>query len=427
MKKLFALLLASYLSAPLTIISTEKTPDLSPSETFAFLKPLAHQLTYFQTIPKRPVLFQDTFSYKDPNLTTLAGSLPAGKPLDIIKLSINSDGIPIFTLIDGAMIPASQSLVYDHVIRYQTPVTQTFWLTDQVKVYDSPLDLTPKENPTIKPYQSVTVTEKAQTYRGNYYKVDPHGWLFEEDISDTNQKMQGVKQLLESKYHKAGLSVYLKDLTSQSVVGTNQTQPLYSASITKLPLLYYVQKALDEGKISLTDQFIYKAEVNTFTGAYSPSGSGYLPKKANNKPYTLEELLKATAQHSDNVATNILGYYVANQYDETYHQTIKARLGIDWDMVERQVTAQIAGQMMAALYEQNGIVLDYLSDTAFDNTRIAKHLDVRVAHKIGDAYDFHHDVAIIYTDRPYVLSIFTENISYDEMTAISDDIYAILK
>ena len=34
-----------------------------------------------------------------------------------------------------------------------------------------------------------------------------------------------------------------------------------------------------------------------------------------------------------------------------------------------------------------------------------RDLPVKVAHKIGDAYDFRHDVAIVYTNSPYVIAI----------------------
>ena len=54
-------------------------------------------------------------------------------------------------------------------------------------------------------------------------------------------------------------------------------------------------------------------------------------------------------------------------------------------------------------------------------------IDVPVAHKIGDAYDFKHDVAIVYTDSPFILSIFTDKEGYDKITSIADDVYGILK
>ena len=66
----------------------------------------------------------------------------------------------------------------------------------------------------------------------------------------------------------------------------------------------------------LSDEYQYTSAVNGFPGAYDPDGSGKISKMPDDKNYSLENLLKAVAQNSDNVATNILGYYVTNQYDK---------------------------------------------------------------------------------------------------------------
>ena len=98
-------------------------------------------------------------------------------------------------------------------------------------------------------------------------------------------------------------------------------------------------------------------------------------------------------------------------------------------MDTRDGSAQMAGQVMAALYKENptGVVLESLSNTAYDGERISKNIDVKVAHKIGDAYDFKHDVAIVYSGSPYVISIFTNHASYDKISNIADDVHNILK
>lgn len=82
---------------------------------------------------------------------------------------------------------------------------------------------------------------------------------------------------------------------------------------------------------------------------------------------------------------------------------------------------------MEAIYYQNGQIISYLSATDFDDNRISKNISVPVAHKIGDAYENRHDVAIIYGKSPYILSVFTDNASYEDITQISDDVYSILK
>jgi len=171
----------------------------------------------------------------------------------------------------------------------------------------------------------------------------------------------------------------------------------------------------------------YVNEVNHFEGDYEPSGSGTLDKKADDKDYSIETLLKDVSKHSDNVATNILGYYVANKYDQQFYSKINAISGINWNMEQRQLSSRAAANVMESIYYQNGQIIGYLSDTDFDDKRISKNISVPVAHKIGDAYDYRHDVAIVYANSPFILSIFTENASYDDITEIADDVYSILK
>ena len=90
-------------------------------------------------------------------------------------------------------------------------------------------------------------------------------------------------------------------------------------------------------------------------------------------------------------------------------------------------SAQMAGLMMEAIYNQSGYVLESLQSTQFDNQRIARDIPVPVAHKIGDAYDFRHDVAVVYADSPFVLSIFTDQSDYETISKIANDVYGILK
>ena len=98
-----------------------------------------------------------------------------------------------------------------------------------------------------------------------------------------------------------------------------------------------------------------------------------------------------------------------------------------WDVEKREASAEMAGNVMEAVYQQNGPIIDALSSTKYDDQRIARDLPVKVAHKIGDAYDFRHDVAIVYTNSPYVIAIFTDHSNYDTISNISKDIYEVLK
>ena len=202
---------------------------------------------------------------------------------------------------------------------------------------------------------------------------------------------------------------------------------MYSASVTKIPYLYYTQEQLNNHSLSLDKKLKYIAAVNDFAGAYDPEGSGSISKSANDKEYSVQDLINGVAKESDNVAHNILAYYTSNQSDSQFQNTIEKIAGKKWDVESRQASARMAGNVMEAIYEQNGMIIDALSQTNYDNQRISKNINVKVAHKIGDAYDFKHDVAIVYADSPFIIAILTNNSDYDTISKIADDVYGVLK
>ena len=202
---------------------------------------------------------------------------------------------------------------------------------------------------------------------------------------------------------------------------------MYAASVTKLPVLYYVQEKIDQEEYSLTEGLQYIDKVTDFKGSYSAEGSGTLGKTADNRHYRIDELINKTAKESDNAASNLLAYYITNQFDAAFYEEITAIVGQKWDMSSRQASAQMAGMIMEAIYHQSGYILGSLQNTEFDNQRIARDIPVPVAHKIGDAYDFRHDVGVVYTDSPFILSIFTDQSDYDTISEIADDVYELLK
>lgn len=422
MKKLLVLMILPVFLTPLTIISTEKEWELTNEEQMAFLARPAH----FTGLPKNPRLFGETLAYGDQDLTQVSTLLPADRSLVITDLVINDQLLPVFRLETGDFIEASQLFLFDDVELSRQDINQTLWLKEGATAYDKPYVIGAKTVETgLKPYQKVTATAVAETYSGIYYRIEDKGWVAAQDLHD--DAVAAVQALLLSKYQKDHLGIYVKRLDDAAVAEVNADKVMYGASVAKLATIYEVQEALNQGRVQLTDQFKYVDAVNHFPGAYDPAGTGDMSKTPDDKDYSVDELLKALTKTSDNVASNMLGFYVTNQYNKTFHTDIWLLAGQRWDMVERDLSAKMAGQLMEALYLQGGEVLSALSETAFDDTRIAKEIPVPVAHKTGDADEFRHDVAIVYAERPFVLSILTENATYEDITAIANDVYDLLK
>ena len=427
MRKLLALFLVPVFFAPLQIDSSEKNvKDASSQVKYQLTQTLTNQILDYTSIPKNPITMAKVVVYQDQNLTEMIGTIPPKTTLDISHMTINNNLKPVFELADGSFILASQQEIFSDLVLSEDAYQADFWLKPGFSVYQQPYLIgTSAVTTLLEPYTKVHVIKKAKTFSGVYYKISDYGWVSAEFLSNTDNRMEKVQQLLDSQYQHSKISVSVKQLSTKLSAGVNQEQMMYSASISKLPLLYYVQHLLDEGKISPEDKLKYVAEVNSFKGAFDPSGAGSISKVADEKDYSVEQLLKAISQESDNVATNILAYYIADQYGKEYQEFMAAYPG--WDMDHRNLSAETAANLMVAIYEQNGQIIDYLSHTRFDDQRISKDIDVQVAHKTGDAYDFRHDVAIVYSEEPFVLSIFTENTSYDDISRIAKEIYTILK
>lgn len=406
--------------------STEIPFKLTAQEEYELTQTVYDQ--YFQTIPQNPNVFQTETLYSDLELTDVAGQLQPNQAFSITDVAVNSKKELVFQVDNTSYILADTSKLFADVVLAENLVEQTYWTNKNVVVLSSPIANQAKEVKTdLKSYQAVNVSKIATTPLGDFAYIADKGWIAMDNLSTVDNRMEAVQDLLTQKYSKNNIGIYVKQLSTGQSAGLNQDKVFYSASIAKLPILYYVQEQINAGQVDLTTKVKYTAESMVFPGAYVVGGSGSLSKTPDNKEYSVEELINKTAKESDNVASNLLSYYVTYQFNDDFYQNITAITGSKWDMFTRETTAEVAGKMMEALYEQEGYVLESLISTQFDNQRISKDIAVPVAHKIGDADDVKHDVAIVYAESPFVLSIFTDKSSYDEITQIANDVYGILK
>ncbi|MDW8682570.1 serine hydrolase [Streptococcus suis] len=424
-KKLFIWILPALFSISV-IDSTEIPFQLTAQEEYELTQTVYNQ--YFQVVPQNPNVFQVENLYSDLELTQVVGQLKPNQAFSITDVTVNPKKELVFQIDNASYIVADTHKLFDDAVLAETLVEQTYWTNKNITVLSSPISNQAKEVKTdLQSYQPVNISKIATTPLGDFAYVADKGWLDMGDLSATDNRMDAVQEMLNQKYSKDTIGVYVKQLSTGQKVGVNQDKTFYSASIAKLPILYYVQEQINARQVDLTTKVKYTVESMSFPGAYVVGGSGSLSKTPDNKEYSIEELINKTAKESDNVASNLLSYYVTNQFDDNFYQLTTAVTGSRWDMVTRETSAEVAGNMMEAIYYQNGYVLESLLSTQFDNQRISKDIAVPVAHKIGDADDVKHDVAIVYAESPFVLSIFTDKSSYDEITQIANDIYGILK
>lgn len=374
---------------------------------------------------ERPLTLTDIQTYSDAVLTIKAKKIAVKTPSNIVKVNKKE-----LKLTDDAFLKTSSD-----ILKISKPSSQVFYTVVETHVFYKPL--TAYDNlvyDTLSAGVKVKVDKTVTTNFGDYYRVlfddGTTGWIDAKNATSQNPKLEKVQVLLNQKYNKPSYSIYVKDIDSGFTAGVNPSQKMYSASLSKLPILYWAQKQVNQGIANLNNQLVYSEQVNGWTGAFQPEGTGLLPKVADNQSYSLLDLINRTAKDSDNVASNMIAYYETKQFSADFQRDITAISGEPWNPVGREASSEMVGRVLAALYDEGGNAFDALVGTDYDADRIPANLPktLKVAHKIGTAYEFNHDAAVIFTDSPYILVIETTNSTDStELAGISKDIYEVMK
>ena len=422
MRKFLVILLLPIFLKSVQVVSTENQVIIPKQEVYSLTHAPYH--FYYQDTIESPKFYGETPVYSTEDLINESGKVNAETTLTVTEWRLNKQGQPVFKLSNNQFVMADKRLLYDSSI--VNNFSKRVWLEPGFVVYNSPYDQQELKS-TLASYQEVEADMSIFAEGREFLHIKQKGWISTNYISDDDNRIQKVQEFLSANYQNEQFSIYIKQLSTGKEAGINENQKMYAASIMKLLYLYYAQEKINQGDVQLDTALKYVPEVNEFPGSYKPEGSGSLPKTADNKEYTIKDLITKTAKESDNVAHNILGYYVANKSDEAFKKEIVTIAGEEWDVTNKMASAKMAGQVMESIYNQNGFVLESLSQTSFDNQRIAKNISAKVAHKIGDADEYKHDTAVVYTDSPFIISIFTKNSDYDTISKIAKDVYEVLR
>lgn len=220
------------------------------------------------------------------------------------------------------------------------------------------------------------------------------------------------------------VGVYYIDLNTGRSFGINENKVYYSASTGKLPAILYTQKKLNEGSITADTQFEYHDYVNDIPGAMIRGGTGILQNKVTDgQLVNVKTLLQYTCSYSDNLASNMLGYYVCDKNDGDFKSYISKVIGRSIGTFAKEFSAKEVALLMRGIHNQGGQAILSLQKTSWDKVKIPKYLPVKVAHKIGINGAYNHDVAVVYGKNPYIISIMTKGSSDEFISQLSKRIY----
>lgn len=214
--------------------------------------------------------------------------------------------------------------------------------------------------------------------------------------------------------------VYYNLLTNE-IVSINESKEFIAASTYKIGLNLLVYNLADIGEINLNDTITYES-------SDYEEGTGLLCTQSTIGAYTIQELLDLSIQYSDNIATNMLGRYLGGH--ASVREKLYELLNIDYKYEENTITADIEYQILMYIYnhkdsENYTHLIDTLTKTEF-HERLDKYIpqDI-VAHKVGSNESYIHDVGIILSDTPYILVIYTNELTdaEEKIAQISKAIY----
>lgn len=211
-----------------------------------------------------------------------------------------------------------------------------------------------------------------------------------------------------------GLVYY--NLSTKAYVRINENMDFDAASTYKvgLNLLYYY--LAEKGVLSLTDTIAYY-------DYYYQDGTGILAGYCySGMKISIQDLLDLSIIYSDNIATAMLSEYLGGY--NAVRQQLYTVLNIDYILYANMLTPAISVEILNYIYENMDLpgfhhLIETMKVTIF-HERLDRYLPYNlVAHKIGSIDSYVHDIGFVFTEEPYIISIFTVNL-YNADKIIAD-------
>ncbi len=270
-------------------------------------------------------------------------------------------------------------------------------------------------------------------------------------------KLATAESAISARVAKSGadVAVYFRTLDGKAQWSVRADDVFHAASTMKIPVMIELFHQVQEGKVKLTDTLLIKNEFHSivdgspYTLNASDDSEGELYKGEGHKR-TLRELCELMITVSSNLATNLL-------IEKLGVENIRAEvhmLGADGMNVKREVedgkafekglnnttTARGLGILLQAIAEGKAV------DAASSNQMVAilqwqkfnegipagLPKGIPVAHKTGEITKIHHDAAIVFAKRPFILVILVRGLaekldSAALMAGISKSLYQAIE
>ncbi|MBU3132642.1 class A beta-lactamase-related serine hydrolase [Clostridium gasigenes] len=246
-----------------------------------------------------------------------------------------------------------------------------------------------------------------------------------EEALETNISIeQRIALYLEGGIKDFGFIYY--DLTTKEKIVINENKVFIAASTYKVGLNMLVYEDIINGVLEINQGIIYDDDKDF------EDGTGILKNEIDTtltKPVLLQKLLDLSIIESDNIASKMLKRTLGGDKETRERINEMAELSCDTD--SNKTTPEIQFKLLENLYKNRDNIyythlLNIMKETEFHD-RLDKYLPYEiVAHKIGNYEESINDIAIIFTDKPYIIVAYSEGIdeANEKIAKISKMIYS---
>lgn len=225
------------------------------------------------------------------------------------------------------------------------------------------------------------------------------------------------------------INIQVESLRGKVYVSQGADEAVPSASVIKIPILVELMEQVKAGKHRLDEKYILRAEDKT-------GGSGIIANYADGTEMTTKELARLMMVASDNTATNVIIQKVGR---EAVNHRMKA-LGFEHLQLNRVMmdTASVARGIdnYVSMHEINELLRLIFNDKVAtpalceqiriflfqneDRTTLPRWMpeNVKVAHKTGGLTYVRGDAGVVFTEKPFAISVFVRGTTTEKAEEI---------
>lgn len=285
-----------------------------------------------------------------------------------------------------------------------------------IKLNENDILLSSNRTSPVDIYNNVTRNINTYDYTNEEKKMDYRAKTLIKDLSSKSNS-----SLLESKIlnylgkNVVNVAVSFYDLKTNESFDINGDVLFKAGSTYKVPLNIVLYDLVQEGKINLNSMVPY------IHNKHYEGGAGVLQNYIVNDTLpsqTYEQLSKLSLVDSDNIAANMLISGI-NSHDNLYKRYGEI-LGYPLNRTGNLFSTNEMNEFLKKIYynkDNNPYydnIVEYLKRSSV-GIRLGRYIpDSIIANKYGFYGENYHDISIVYGDRPFILSVFTKNLSNAE-------------